>query len=252
MLSGKKIIVAGGGGRIGWKIVLEIIKQGGKVVAIDQQFSDHIYNEIVNDARLKSDVELARVDVCSVNEVREFFQNLSAADGFVNCSYPRGRNYGRDFLNVAVEDFNQTLSMHLGSAVSLTQECVRYFNRDQNWFSVVNFSSIYGVVAPRFEIYSGTTMTTPVEYSLMKSAIQQLNKYVSAYVKNSKFRINTIAPGGILDGQPESFLEGYKKNTRGAGLLASEDVVGAVSFLLSDQSRFISGQNIIVDDGFSL
>jgi len=252
MLRGKKIIVAGGGGRIGWKIVLEIIKQGGKVVAIDQQFSDEIYNELTNNAGLKADLELTRLDVCSVNEVSEFFQKLSPVDGFVNCSYPRGRNYGRDFLDVDVEDFNQTLSMHLGSVLFLTQECVRYFNRNQNWFSVVNFSSIYGVVAPRFEIYSGTTMTTPIEYSLMKSAIQQLNKYVSAYVKDSKFRINTVAPGGILDGQPESFVESYRKHTRGTGMLASEDIVGAVSFLLSDHSRFLTGQNLIVDDGFFL
>ncbi|ENO1894603.1 SDR family oxidoreductase, partial [Vibrio vulnificus] len=118
--------------------------------------------------------------------------------------------------------------------------------------SLVNISSIYGVVAPKFEIYNNTPMTMPVEYAAIKSAIQHLNKYVVSYVNDSRFRINCVSPGGIFDHQPEAFLQAYKEKTHGAGMLDVEEVVGSVLFLLSEQSRYVTGQNIVVDDGFSL
>ncbi len=92
----------------------------------------------------------------------------------------------------------------------------------------------------------------PVEYAAIKSAIQHLNKYVVSYVNDSRFRINCVSPGGIFDHQPEAFLKAYKDKTHGAGMLDVEEVVGSVLFLLSEQSRYVTGQNIIVDDGFSL
>ena len=117
---------------------------------------------------------------------------------------------------------------------------------------MVNISSIYGVVAPKFEIYDNTKMTMPIEYSAIKSALLHLNKYVVAYVNDSKFRINAISPGGIFDHQPTPFLDAYKSNTNGAGMLDVSEMIGSVLFLLSDQSRYVTAQNIIIDDGFSL
>ena len=251
-LDGKTIVVIGGGGRIGWKAVLHIIEQGAHVIACDFQFGDMVNEAIDNNPNIDESLKLHHADVCSAEEVSQFFRGLPAIDGLVNCSYPRGRNYGRDFLEVDLDDFNHTLSLHLGSCLLVTQECVRHFNQHQKWFSLVNFSSIYGVIAPRFDVYSGTMMTTPVEYSLMKAAIQHLNKYVSSYLRDSRFRINTIAPGGILDDQPKSFLDNYGGYSRGVGMLASEDICGTIAFLLSDESRFLTGQNLIVDDGYHL
>jgi NAD(P)-dependent dehydrogenase (short-subunit alcohol dehydrogenase family) len=95
-------------------------------------------------------------------------------------------------------------------------------------------------------------MTMPVEYAAIKSAIQHWSKYAAAYVNDSRFRINCVSPGGIFDHQPDAFLEAYKSNTHGAGMLDVEEVVGSVLFLLSEQSRYVTGQNIVVDDGFSL
>ena len=71
-------------------------------------------------------------------------------------------------------------------------------------------------------------------------------------MQNSDFRINSVSPGGIFDNQPEIFLSEYKKHTLGKGMLNVDDVSGAISFLLSEHSRYINGQNIVVDDGFSL
>jgi len=107
-------------------------------------------------------------------------------------------------------------------------------------------------MAPKFEIYEQTPMTMPVEYAAIKSAVLHLTKYASAYVSDSRFRVNCVSPGGLLDGQPEAFLNAYKNQTNGLGMLAAEDITGTIIFLLSDLSKAITGQNIVVDDGFSL
>jgi enoyl-[acyl-carrier-protein] reductase (NADH) len=113
-------------------------------------------------------------------------------------------------------------------------------------------SSIYGVVTPRFEIYNDTTMTTPVEYVAIKSGLIHLTKYMAKYFEGKKIRVNSISLGGLKDGQPEDFLKAYNSFCLNKGMLNSKDISGTLLYLLSDLSEYVNGQNIIVDDGFSL
>ena len=116
---------------------------------------------------------------------------------------------------------------------------------------VINISSIYGSIAPRFEVYEGTAMTMPIEYAAIKSALQHISVYFMRYYKGTKLRFNCISPGGILDNQPESFLSRYKQFAQHKGMLDPSDVVGSLIFLLSDLSVFVNGQNLVIDDGWS-
>lgn len=170
----------------------------------------------------------------------------------MNCSYPRNKNYGAHFFDVTLESFNENLGLHLGAHFQLMQACAAQFVAAKHPFALVNISSIYGVIAPKFEIYNNTPMTMPVEYAAIKSALVHLSKYVATYVADSNFRVNCISPGGLLDGQSQAFLDAYQSHTFGAGMLKPKDMVGTIMFLLSDHSKFINGQNIIVDDGFCL
>jgi NAD(P)-dependent dehydrogenase (short-subunit alcohol dehydrogenase family) len=92
----------------------------------------------------------------------------------------------------------------------------------------------------------------PVEYSATKAAVIQLTRYFAQYFKGSGVRVNSLSPGGILAEQPSSFLEAYNGHCASKGMLLPNDLVGALLFLLSEQSQFMTGQNLIVDDGFSL
>ena len=253
LLENKTILIAGAGGLLGSLIVSKIIAQGGRVIAAD-------INQKAMSERLESlDVDikneyltLTTLDITNEKSVSELFLSHTDLDGAVNSTYPRNKTYGAHFFDVSLESFNENLSLHLGSTFLFTQQCASYFKKHETPLSLVNISSIYGVVAPKFEIYNNTSMTMPVEYAAIKSAIQHLMKYTVAYVNDSRFRINCVSPGGIFDNQPSVFLDAYKKNTHGAGMLDVEEVVGSILFLLSEQSRFVTGQNIIVDDGFSL
>jgi NAD(P)-dependent dehydrogenase (short-subunit alcohol dehydrogenase family) len=95
-------------------------------------------------------------------------------------------------------------------------------------------------------------MNSPIEYSAIKAGVVAITKYLAKYYKNKNIRVNCISPGGILDNQPEIFLENYSNNCNSKGMLDSQDLNGALIFLLSDSSKYVNGQNIIVDDGWSL
>ena len=200
------------------------------------------YN-IIKSAKIYNNVEDA---------VKKFFSQIDHIDGAVNCSYPRSINYGNSFLNVSQSDFNNNVALHLGSAFLIMRECASYFDKNKHQFSLVNLASIYGSKAPDFTIYEGTNMTMPVEYAAIKSAIIHLNRYVVSFISDSSFRVNSVSPGGLIANQPEKFIDLYKKKTLGKGMLSPDDVIETIIFLLSNASQFINGQDIVVDDGFTL
>lgn len=254
LLSSKTILVAGAGGLLGSVVVKEAMKQGAQVIAADINLDGMKSRLELLDVNVESSqLKFKCLDITDESSVKSLFEELhTVVHGAVNATYPRNKTYGSHFFDVTLNSFNENLALHLGSAFLFTQQCAAYFNRVGSDFSLVNISSIYGVIAPKFEVYENTSMTMPVEYAAIKSALLHLNKYVNVYVCDSRFRINSVSPGGIFDSQPESFLKKYKENTHGAGMLDVNDIIGSILFLLSDGAQFVTGQNIIVDDGFSL
>lgn len=251
----KKFIVAGASGLIGRAIVRELLNNKAHVVAIDRDIG-----VFESDSSLSCSSELTAVclDIGSEESLVNFFSRSIADgivyDGAVNLAYPRNSNYGRQFLDVELSDFVENTSSHLGCYFNFMKECIKYSMAGGNDFSLVNFSSIYGSKPPRFSIYENTKMTMPVEYAAVKSGIEHITRYAVAYLKGRSinFRVNCVSPGGIEANQHDSFLTAYAAYCSSKGMLSPNDIVGAVLFLLSDNSRYISGQNLIVDDGFSV
>ena len=95
-------------------------------------------------------------------------------------------------------------------------------------------------------------MYSSLEYSVAKSGIISMTSWLAKHYKNKNIRVNCVSPGGILDQQPESFLEKYRNSCTSKGMFDPTDVAGTVLFLLSNQSKYINGQNIVIDDGWSL
>lgn len=253
MLNNKCILIVGAGGLLGSHLVSAILAVGAKVIAAD------INTVLINQrlAALGIDIKSEKLicsslDVTNEDSLKLFFEQHGNIDGAVNATYPRNEAYGAHFFDVSIADFNENVSLHLGSSFLFMQQCASYFKRKEKDFSLVNISSVYGVVAPKFEIYENTKMTMPVEYAAIKSAIIHLSKYVVAYVADSRFRVNSVSPGGIFDHQPKVFLDAYKRQSLGKGMLDVTDVIGSVIYLLSDCARYVNGQNIVVDDGFIL
>lgn len=254
IMNGKTIVIAGAAGLLGKELVSALLASGANVVALDR--NEHSLQSLEETWPNETRLSCVVVDIADAESINRAFtfaeEKYSVVDGAINTAYPRNSRYGNKFFDVTYADFCENTTLNLGCYFLFMQQCAKYFNEKKRDFSLVNISSIYGVVAPRFQIYTGTEMTMPVEYAAIKSALIHLSKYVIAYVDNSQFRINVVSPGGILDKQPQEFLEAYKKQTLGKGMLDVADVAGPVIYLLSDLSQYINGQNLIVDDGFTL
>ena len=254
MLKNKVILVTGGAGLLGRDFCFEIAKQGGLAVVADINLANA---EIVVDKIKKTGgkSEAIVMDITNADSISSVIAELSKRygriDALVNNAYPRNKNYGRKLEEVTYTDFCNNVSAHLGGYFLVSQKFAQYFKANGGG-NIVNIGSIYGFMAPRFEIYENTSMTMPVEYAAIKSAIINLTRYFAQYFKRDGIRCNSLSPGGILDKQPESFLENYKSFCGTKGMLNPEDVVGTLIFLLSDASIHLTGQNLIVDDSFSL
>ncbi len=177
-------------------------------------------------------------------------------DAFVNTSYPRTKNWGFKFEEVTYKDFCENLNIHLGGYFLASQQMALFFKK-QGYGNIINIASIFGIRPPKFEVYKGiinhgNEMTCPVGYNSIKAGIIMLVQYMAKYFKGCNIRINCISPGGIFAEQPELFIERYKEYCTSKGMLNPSDLKGTLIFLLSDMSSFINGQNLIVDDGWSL
>ena len=256
LLKGKVVVVTGGAGLIGREFVKSIVAQGGIAIIadIDEKYGRKVSKTIRIQSNSKNIIFL-KFDTTSKESIDNLIQEVHAKygriDALVNNAYPRNKNYGRCFFDVEYKDFIENLGVNLGGYFLSSQLFSSYFQK-QKYGNIVNMSSIYGVITPKFDIYKGTNMTTPVEYIAIKSGLLQLTKYMAKYLKGMNIRVNAISPGGILDGQPEDFLKFYNKQCLTKGMLNAEDLNGALIYLLSDMSKYTNGQNIIVDDGFSL
>lgn len=251
----KVIVITGGAGRIGSEFIRAVTASGAVAVIADANdvAGRALANEFTEGKGLRA--EFHPLDITSKDSAQNLIATLHEKyghiDALVNNAYPRNSSYGRKFEDVTFEDFCDNVGSHLGGYFLMSQQFGNYF-RNQGHGNIINMASIYGVVAPRFEIYDDTPMTMPVEYAAIKSAVIHLTKYLAKHFKGCNIRVNCISPGGILDKQPESFLAKYADSAMSKGMLDPQDITGSLLYLLSDLSAYVNGQNIIVDDGWTL
>lgn len=254
-LRNKVVVVTGGCGLIGKEFIKSIAVNGGVAVIADinSEMGIQLKEELLNEFNDK--VDYIKLDITSKLSIQKSIEILAKKfgkiDAVVNSAYPKNRNYGNDLFNVEYKDFCENINIHLGGYFLVSQLYAKFFI-NQGRGNIINIASIYGIIPPRFELYKETKMTMPVEYAVIKAGLIHLTKYMAKYLKSSNIRINSISPGGIYNSQPESFVKAYTQFSLNNGLLDRSDLNGTLLFLLSDMSKFINGQNIIVDDGFTL
>lgn len=170
----------------------------------------------------------------------------------INAAYPgKGFLSGSENEEIRRRDRTNFIGHHANFFLSITAHFSSYLAA-LGGGSITNLSSMYGSVCPHFDIYEGTGMSLPAEYGAAKAAVESLSRHFAAYYRASKVRVNCVAPGGIALSQPEAFVDQYGARTMSGGLLDPEDVLGVIKLLCSSAGQAITGQTILIDDGFSL
>ena len=255
MLTDKTVVIVGGAGLLGSAITKGLINAGAQVIIADvsEEKMAHLHSRIASETH--SRVRFVPCDASSPDSVNMMmttcFSEYPAIDAIINCAYPRTPDYGKRFEDVDYSGFCDNVTLLTGTTFLVSQAATRHF-KAQGRGHIIHISSIYGVIAPKFEIYDNTPMTMPVEYAFGKAGIIQFTQYLARYLKNTNIRVNCISLGGLLAGQPQAFLDAYKENCLSKGMLDPDDIIGTVKFLVSDDSHYINGQNLIVDDGFTI
>lgn len=251
LLNDKVIVITGGAGLLGSAFTKAILAAGGTAIVADKN------NEAALQLKesLQGNIDFVSLDITDNTSIHSAIGSLSQKygkiDALVNNAYPRNRNYGRKVMDVEYSDFCENLNLNLGGYFLTSQQFSHYFV-EQGHGNIINIASIYGVVAPKFEIYDNTSMTMPVEYAVIKAGLIHLTKYFAKYLKGKNIRVNSLSPGGILNSQPASFVNAYQQSCLNKGMLAQDDITGSLLYLLSDMSQFVNGQNLVVDDGFTI
>lgn len=241
-LKDKIIIVTGGNGLLGREIIKKLSLEGAVCLNVD------INHETA------ADLSTIRCDITDQESINNCVDLITAKfgriDGLVNNAYPRTKDWGAKFENIEYGSWKLNIDWQLNSYFYFAQQVSKQMKLQKSG-SIVNMSSVYGIVGPDFTVYDGTEMTMPAAYSAIKGGIVNFSRYLASYLGPDGVRVNTVSPGGIFDNQNTVFVDNYNKKVPMRRMGLPEDISPSVAFLLSDEAGYITGQNLAVDGGWT-
>jgi NAD(P)-dependent dehydrogenase (short-subunit alcohol dehydrogenase family) len=256
-LSGRVALITGGAGKIGSSMAASLAELGATVVILDldqarcEATAEDLRQQFNAPARACA-INLADSDqVMAVGEwVR---RELGRLDVVVNAAALVGttplQGWVTPFEEQRLDTWRAAFEVNLTSVFALTQSCVGLL-RESGHGSVINIASIYGVVGPDWRLYESTAMGNPAAYSASKGGLLQLTRWLATTLAPA-VRVNAITPGGVQRDSREPFLGRYISRVPLQRMARDEDFKGAVAYLASDLSSYVTGQNIIVDGGWT-
>jgi NAD(P)-dependent dehydrogenase (short-subunit alcohol dehydrogenase family) len=257
-MTGRRVLVTGGTGHLGRVIAETVAEQGASVVILDRPGSDFeeveihlrdiwsaecesivcdLENETARDIVIKKILNDGKPLNCLVNNA-----------AFVGSSNLKG--WGSEFQTQSLETWRRAMEVNLTAPFHLAQGLSSILRRSPG-ANILNITSIYAEQGPDWRLYEGTPMGNPAAYSASKAGLAQLTRWLATTLAPD-VRVNAIAPGGISRGQPGMFCERYISHVPQKRMALEDDLRGALAFLISDLSAYVTGQVLTVDGGLSV
>lgn len=257
-MSDRVVLITGGAGHIGQAMAFTLAELGASLLLLD-----------IDDARLKKcasritdeygvTVNYLTIDLEDNSQVASVPEHVKALYGrldvlinnaaFVGVSNLDG--WSVEFCDQSLNTWRRAFEVNLTSVFSLVQGCRDMLEATGNGV-IINVASIYGEYGPDLRLYAGTSMNNPAAYAVSKGGLIQFTRWLST-VLAPKIRVNAISPGGVFRNQPETFVSRYIDKTPLRRMASEDDFKGVVAFLASEMSSYVTGQNILVDGGWSV
>ena len=257
-LQGRVALVTGAGGHIGGAICETLAELGAEIVILDaEEKSAKNVAERIHHAYKVGAVPLV-VDVTDEDEVRAVpamvMNRFGRMDILVNCAALVGtselKGWATPFTEQSSDTWRLALETNLTAPFVLTQACAEVLANSGHG-SVINVGSIYGMLGPDMSLYENTQLDNPAAYAASKGGLLQMTRWL-ATVLAPNVRVNAISPGGVWRNQPKVFHDRYAARTPLKRMAVEEDLKGAVAYLASDLSAYVTGHNLVVDGGWTI
>jgi NAD(P)-dependent dehydrogenase (short-subunit alcohol dehydrogenase family) len=265
-LKDKVAVVTGGGGQLGTEFCKTLAEAGASVMV-----ADLLIDPANRTSKLLTDSGYPnfafQLDVTSVESTRELvaetIKRFGSLDILVNCAAldpkfdpdasAKGIAPGA-FEDYPLEQWNDALNVNLTGTFLMTQACVKQMVAQGKKGSIINICSTYGLNGPDQRIYikDGKRVAfKPAYYTTTKAGVMGFTKYLAAYYAGTEIRVNALTPGGVYNNHEEYFVKNYSAKTIMGRMAKKDEMNGALLFLASDASSYMTGNNVIVDGGWT-
>jgi len=233
----KTALITGSEGQLGKAFAGKLLDLGYQVVGFD-----------IKDKAENSQTSYYKVDVSKPSEVEAALAKIDSLDLLINNA---GTFVFTPFEQRTEAELDSLIGSHLKGTIFMTKAVFNKFFKPKSSGCIVNIGSIYGVVAADMNIYNQGDRRAPEIYGAVKAAIINLTRYFSAYMAPYKVRVNCISPGGVFNHQDPEFIEKYSEKVPMKRMLKCQELTSTLEYLISDDSSYTTGQNIVVDGGLT-
>lgn len=255
-LEGRRALVTGGAGHIG-SAVCETLLELGAHVAVSDLNEDACHASVCRLSRADRAVAVPcdlRSESATGDAVRQVVARWDGLEIIVHCAAFVGASkylgWAVPFHEQSVEAWDAAFRVNVTAAFVLAQAAADALSVSGHG-AICLVGSVYGLVGPDVRLYEGTAMANPVGYGASKGAVIQLTRYLATLLA-PRVRVNCVSPGGIFRRQPDVFVRRYQDRTPLKRMGTEEDIQGAVGFLVSDASAYVTGHNLVVDGGWTI
>ncbi|MBA4385072.1 MAG: short-chain dehydrogenase [Anaerolinea sp.] len=262
-LTGKVAVVTGGAGILGQHFCAGLAESGAKVAVVDLQEDKAIELAQVLNVRYKVQVIGIGCDVSDPTSVKKMVSRVISEFEEINILHNNAAGKSDDldaffspFEEYSLDQWRKIMSVNLDGMFLVAQAVGKQMVVQGKGGSIVQTASIYGVMAPDHRIYEGSfyldrQINTPAVYSTSKAGVIGLTRHLATYWADKGIRVNTLTPGGTESGQNDEFKHRYSFRIPLNRMANAHEMVGALLYLSSDASSYVTGQNIIVDGGLN-